>query len=349
MCFCLSCVPSVIACSREKPHPAKGNRGEDACFTLDGQTYFVAGIADGVGGWSQQGVDSGEYSRELMENARKCAIDQELRQDPKLLMDKAHVDMSDKKLGSCTACIVVIEDNKLRYANLGDSGLLGYRPRTRETFARSEEQQHSFNCPFQLGHDSGDSADDARGEIVDVHEHDIIVLGTDGFFDNLHDKDIIRLLGTFMTKNLRQSNWPRGNHTAEAKATTAVASSSTMTPQEQARTLHTATELAASLSTATASTDLSSSSSSSLSDYLLSAESLQKLADHLVEEAHKVAKDPNALRTPFNEHALKKGKRFRGGKMDDIVRHTTRKHEQRGGTIEGDAHWASVARCVPLC
>lgn len=46
------------------PHPAKVERGgEDAHFILGS---YAIGVADGVGGWSKDGVDPGEYSRELM-------------------------------------------------------------------------------------------------------------------------------------------------------------------------------------------------------------------------------------------------------------------------------------------
>lgn len=52
------------ACGHCIPHPAKLERGgEDAHFILGS---YAIGVADGVGGWSKNGVDPGEYSRELM-------------------------------------------------------------------------------------------------------------------------------------------------------------------------------------------------------------------------------------------------------------------------------------------
>ena len=48
------------------PHPDK-DQGEDACFS--NQQALV--VADGVGGWSEFGVDSGIYSRELVSNTKK--------------------------------------------------------------------------------------------------------------------------------------------------------------------------------------------------------------------------------------------------------------------------------------
>jgi hypothetical protein len=40
-----------------------------AALTKHDAVYRASGVADGVGGWIEQGVDAGEYSRSLMENA----------------------------------------------------------------------------------------------------------------------------------------------------------------------------------------------------------------------------------------------------------------------------------------
>ena len=50
------------------PHPdKKATGGEDAHFILDSTDRWAVGVADGVGGWTEIGVDSGIYSRFLME------------------------------------------------------------------------------------------------------------------------------------------------------------------------------------------------------------------------------------------------------------------------------------------
>ncbi|KAJ1495761.1 hypothetical protein T484DRAFT_1761125 [Baffinella frigidus] len=56
------------------PHPEKAHKGgEDAFFVLthDAGHGSGCGVADGVGGWAEQGVDSGEYSRALMKEAHR--------------------------------------------------------------------------------------------------------------------------------------------------------------------------------------------------------------------------------------------------------------------------------------
>ena len=63
--------------------------------------------------------------------------------------------------------------------------------RRNEFIFRTEEQQHSFNYPYQLGTGSTDSPTDAQVFTVKVESGDIIVMGTDGIFDNLFDEDIL--------------------------------------------------------------------------------------------------------------------------------------------------------------
>ncbi|MCI33790.1 putative protein phosphatase 2C 55-like, partial [Trifolium medium] len=48
------------------PHPAKvATGGEDAHFICADEQ--VIGVADGVGGWANVGVDAGLFARELMQ------------------------------------------------------------------------------------------------------------------------------------------------------------------------------------------------------------------------------------------------------------------------------------------
>lgn len=53
--------------------------------------------------------------------------------------------------GSSTACLLILNRaaNTIHTANLGDSGFIVVRHG--EVVHKSEEQQHHFNTPFQLG------------------------------------------------------------------------------------------------------------------------------------------------------------------------------------------------------
>jgi protein phosphatase PTC7 len=54
------------------PHPDKAYRGgEDWYFIASHQQ--ASGVADGVGGWAEVGVDAGAYARSLMEHAKREA------------------------------------------------------------------------------------------------------------------------------------------------------------------------------------------------------------------------------------------------------------------------------------
>ena len=61
--------------------------------------------------------------------------------------------------GSCTACVAVLEGNRIHIANLGDSGLMILRKE--DIVLKTVSQQHSFNLPYQLGRGG------AVGSIVD--------------------------------------------------------------------------------------------------------------------------------------------------------------------------------------
>ncbi|KAK4271772.1 hypothetical protein QN277_020414 [Acacia crassicarpa] len=50
------------------PKPNSQNPlGEDSYFICS--ELNTVGVADGVGGWSEKGIDAGHYARELMQNA----------------------------------------------------------------------------------------------------------------------------------------------------------------------------------------------------------------------------------------------------------------------------------------
>jgi protein phosphatase PTC7 len=88
------------------PHPDKEETGgEDAHFICKDEQ--VIGIADGVGGWADVGVNAGEFSRELMSHS-VSAIQEEPNGsfDPARVLEKAHA--KTKAQGSSTACIITL-------------------------------------------------------------------------------------------------------------------------------------------------------------------------------------------------------------------------------------------------
>ncbi|KAJ0982656.1 hypothetical protein J5N97_010911 [Dioscorea zingiberensis] len=169
------------------PHPDKEETGgEDAHFICVNEQAI--GVADGVGGWADIGVNAGLYARELMTNSVN-AIQEEPQGsiDPARVLEKAY--SSTKARGSSTACIIALTDQGIHAVNLGDSGFIVVREGC--TIFRSPVQQHDFNFTFQL--ESGNGSDlpsSAQVFSFPVASGDVIIAGTDGLFDNLYNNEV---------------------------------------------------------------------------------------------------------------------------------------------------------------
>ncbi|XP_052876843.1 probable protein phosphatase 2C 80 [Gossypium arboreum] len=169
------------------PHPAKEETGgEDAHFICANDEAI--GVADGVGGWVEVGVDADEFARELMCNSVAAIQDEPKGSiDPARVLEKAH--SSTKSQGSSTACIIALTEEGIHAINLGDSGFIVVRDGC--TVYHSPVQQHGFNFTYQL--ESGDGGDlPSSGQVfkIPVLSGDVIIAGTDGLFDNLYNNEI---------------------------------------------------------------------------------------------------------------------------------------------------------------
>ncbi|WCJ19718.1 Protein phosphatase 2C family protein [Euphorbia peplus] len=165
-------------------------KGEDAHFICPEKNTI--GVADGVGGWAARGVDSGKYSRGLMNNSL-IALEKEIAGyvNPSKVLDTAFENTILK--GSYTACIIALNGKFLDYVNVGDSGLMVFRDK--KLMCRSPVQQHRFNVPYQLGcSSSSDKPSSAYDEIMIVKEGDIVVAGTDGLLDNMYPSEVLEIL-----------------------------------------------------------------------------------------------------------------------------------------------------------
>lgn len=163
----------------------------------------VIGVADGVGGWRAYGVDPGQFSMNLMKCCERLVVAGFFQgSQPASLLAQGFREMQENKqqiIGSSTACLMMLShtDLKLYTANIGDSGFLVVREG--EVVHRSHEQQHYFNTPFQLSlppthlqsevlSDRPESADSYE---FSVEDGDVILLATDGIFDNVPDNLLI--------------------------------------------------------------------------------------------------------------------------------------------------------------
>lgn len=180
--------------------------GEDSWFVSSTPKAETMGVADGVGGWRRLGIDSGLFAQELMTNCSEFAEQPQYDgSDPRqLLIDSFDQmkKMSGKVCGSSTACLVTLHrrDCTLHSANLGDSGFMVLR--NGKVLHRSDEQLHGFNTPYQLtvapepGMDCilCDSPQQAVTSHINVQQGDLVLLATDGLFDNVPESMLVRHL-----------------------------------------------------------------------------------------------------------------------------------------------------------
>lgn len=62
---------------------------------------------------------------------------------------------------------------------------------------RSEEQQHAFNFPYQLGTGSRDFPASAQLYSLKLEHGDLVVLATDGIWDNLCDEEVVEIVNHY--------------------------------------------------------------------------------------------------------------------------------------------------------
>jgi len=184
------------------------------------ETVAALGCADGVGGWSRLGVDPSLMAWQMMENAKACLYENfELSQCPRQIMAHAYNTIRSKEqvaAGGCTACILIVQRDAatgslfLKSANLGDSGFVVIR-NGNEIIYKTKEVTHGFNAPFQLSippknHPTPVFQDDPNDAHMNetpilLLEGDVIVMGSDGIFDNIFDEQITDIVQANFAKH----------------------------------------------------------------------------------------------------------------------------------------------------
>lgn len=217
----------------------KKDSGEDAFFasTIGGsQSHVAFGVADGVGGWQDQGVDPSEFSQALCGlMAGSANIHENIEENPvkpqPLLQQAYDAVMNNPRIaaGGCTASLGVmnrrgsietakyvvtqshISIESLTLCSLGDSGYLVFGPG--KVAHRSESQTHAFNTPYQMSKVPaklqaqykifGSTYFSETPADADVSTHqlkhgDIVLFATDGVWDNLSAQDTLQVISRIM-------------------------------------------------------------------------------------------------------------------------------------------------------
>lgn len=184
--------------------------------------FTTIGVADGVGGWAGvPGADSAAYSRQLMCGAAILA--KKLKPptgpvSPLEILSTSYSSMDPRIIGSTTACIISVDllNSKFFYSNLGDSGFMLIRNGT--MVQRTEDQLHGFNCPYQLGKGSSDLPIHAAVGAVDIEPGDILLVATDGVFDNLSDDELCdHIISKVKARQQAQALKPSRNTTSSTE------------------------------------------------------------------------------------------------------------------------------------
>lgn len=214
----------VVACGMPKdtqlPIPKnnffidKGNFGDDAGFWSENSYAAAIGLADGATGNIMLGYDPGEFPRYLMKLCSNLFLSTQSLKCPKELLLKAFDILQDKICyGSCTACILTLdyETQTLKIANIGDSG---YRLiRNGKIVRKSEPQRITSDCPKQLDSYPWKAesrklgvcytdiiAEDTVCDSVKIQKDDVIILSSDGLYDNIEDEEIENLFNRVINK-----------------------------------------------------------------------------------------------------------------------------------------------------
>lgn len=259
------------------PHPDKAEKGGEDAFFVQKQSL---GVFDGVGGWASIGVDAGLYSKEL---ARLTSEYVAMEGSNKVVEGLKYATEKNNATGSSTACVVGLNGDQLVGVNLGDSGLIVIRQGA--IVYRTKEQQHYFNCPYQIGTDSLDTVDAGQPIDVKLQHGDWIIMGTDGLWDNVFPGDIVDVVVTSQQEK----------HDANG-----------MESDEKCEKMDSSWP--------------SSDGSSAASDCSMTneADEAQRVALELAKSAVKVAMDDRGS-SPFAVNAQNAGHLFLGGKIDDIT------------------------------
>ncbi|KPA82093.1 putative mitochondrial protein phosphatase 2C [Leptomonas pyrrhocoris] len=163
-------------------HPKKAYRGgEDAYLSHP----YAVGVADGVGGYASLGIDPAMYTRNVMRFALECMnADGET---PKRVSALDALNYGYRKAreaqqpGGCpVALATIMDDFYASILNLGDCGVVVLRQG--RLLYRTEMQQHSFNCPFQLPEDPPSAGEQAK---LEIRAGDVFLCVSDGVLDNV--------------------------------------------------------------------------------------------------------------------------------------------------------------------
>lgn len=208
-----------LSAAASRQHPAKTNTGIPNADAVEEGAWHL-GLCDGVSGVFQLGISPDEFPREflgkcgqllqprLAELATRGKTAETAGRDASTwltgLVEQAYDGTTVK--GATTLILTALRESNLVTACIGDSGLLVLRPTNKRplrlrTVFKTEPGRYDARRPLQVQRLPGFTEVNARqviqGAMVSttpVQPGDLLVLGSDGLFDNLSDTDIRMVL-----------------------------------------------------------------------------------------------------------------------------------------------------------
>lgn len=226
------------------PHPDKIEEGGEDAFFISTYGYGAAGIADGVGSCILDGINPADFARQLVSNLQTAlgVVDwQESEEGLREVLKAAH--NSATALGSATVIVAAGGPGGIVHvANLGDCGVRVIRD-GKCTFATTD-MLHRYNTPFQLAcwpqteeeeeEEESDFSDDADLYDIEVSPGDILVLASDGLFDNVFDEEVASIVSSIIDDELSAASAERAASALTAAATAKVRNLRSRTPWVEA-------------------------------------------------------------------------------------------------------------------
>lgn len=223
----------LFAAAFQIPHPRKAESGgEDSFFVSKHRTAVGIADGVGEWGWRFR-INPRAFAEDLMSGAASwvdASTQDCLTAKQRAASALREGFASSKSFGSATTIVASLDDagTELGIANLGDAGLRQVRHQWDSSsddvgtriVGCTTVQQHSFNCPYQLSclpepedfprlltegkgalvravkktpSTRQDDPSDAQLYSFPVQEGDLIILGSDGVFDNLHNHEVCQL------------------------------------------------------------------------------------------------------------------------------------------------------------
>jgi len=214
--------------------------GEDAYF-ISPSTNFM-GVADGVSAWSAFQLGNSAYIAYYLVSHAKTLAEKGALDIPQIIkasFDNVWMMYEQKKQqipnGSTTICCVRLREDlpdhegpTIQYTSLGDSMVMVIRPERyddlnvnlrivhQSTKLYALEKVHGVPVPLQLcfypyqgrrGTGSLEQVDKAETLILDLRVGDIIVVATDGLWDNITSDEVLKQTSTsFFSSSSRNIN-----------------------------------------------------------------------------------------------------------------------------------------------